>query len=61
MRDSYIKSGDGFLLVYSVTDRQSLEEISALRQQILSVKGEKGKINTNTAMVLVGNKVRVSF
>lgn len=57
MRESYIKSGDGFLLVYSVTDKESLTAISAIREQILSVKGEKGKINTNTAMVLVGNKV----
>ncbi|XP_031566265.1 ras-like protein 1 [Actinia tenebrosa] len=56
MRESYIKSGDGFLLVYSVTDKESFSAISAIREQILSVKGEKGKINTNTAMVLVGNK-----
>lgn len=58
MRDSYIQSGDGFLLVYSVTDKWSLHALAALREQILTVKGEKGKIKTNTAIVVVGNKVR---
>ncbi|KXJ28750.1 ras-related protein Rap1 [Exaiptasia diaphana] len=56
MRDSYIKSGDGFLLVYSVTDKWSLQAISAMRDHILRVKGEKGKISTNTPIVIVGNK-----
>lgn len=51
MRELYIKSGMGFILVYSVTDRQSLEELIDLREQVLRIKD----LN-RVPMVLVGNK-----
>ncbi|SCW04391.1 LAFE_0H12486g1_1 [Lachancea fermentati] len=51
MRELYIKSGMGFLLVYSVTDRQSLEELVELREQVLRIKD-----SARVPMVLVGNK-----
>lgn len=51
MRELYIKSGMGFLLVYSVTDRQSLEELMELREQVLRIKDMN-----RVPMVLVGNK-----
>ncbi|SCU98221.1 LADA_0H11430g1_1 [Lachancea dasiensis] len=51
MRELYIKSGLGFLLVYSVTDRQSLEELVELREQVLRIKD-----SDRVPMVLVGNK-----
>lgn len=51
MRELYIKSGMGFLLVYSVTDRQSLKELMDLREQVLRIK-DMSKV----PMVLVGNK-----
>eukprot|EP01096_Ripella_sp_DP13-Kostka_P012081 TRINITY_DN4976_c1_g1_i1.p1 TRINITY_DN4976_c1_g1~~TRINITY_DN4976_c1_g1_i1.p1 ORF type:complete len:200 (-),score=99.76 TRINITY_DN4976_c1_g1_i1:247-846(-) len=51
MRDQYINSGQGFLLVYSVTTRRTFETVAELREKILQVK-EK----TNFPMVLVGNK-----
>lgn len=51
MRELYIKSGMGFILVYSVTDRQSLEELLDLREQVLRIKD----VN-RVPMVLVGNK-----
>lgn len=51
MRDLYIKNGQGFLLVYSITNRQSLEDIEPMRDQILRLKG-----NENIPMILVGNK-----
>lgn len=51
MRELYIKNGQGFVLVYSVTDKQSLQELLAIREQILRIK------DTETVpMVLVGNK-----
>jgi len=56
MRDQYIKNGDGFLLVYSVTDRWSSHSLTAFREQILAVKGRKHKIIPEIPMVLVGNK-----
>lgn len=51
MRELYIKSGKGFLLVYSVTDENSLKELLALREQVLRIKD-----TDNVPMVLVGNK-----
>lgn len=51
MRELYIKSGMGFLLVYSVTDQQSLNELMALREQVLRIKD-----TDRVPMVLVGNK-----
>lgn len=51
MRELYIKSGKGFLLVYSVTDENSLQELLALREQVLRIKDSE-----NVPMVLIGNK-----
>ena len=51
MRELYIKSGMGFLLVYSVTDPQSLDELMELREQVLRIKD-----TDRVPMVLVGNK-----
>lgn len=51
MRELYIKSGMGFLLVYSVTDKQSLDELMELREQVLRIKDA-----SRVPMVLVGNK-----
>lgn len=51
MRELYIKSGKGFLLVYSVTDENSLKELLALREQVLRIKD-----SDNVPMVLIGNK-----
>lgn len=56
MRDQYIKNGDGFLLVYSVTDRWSFHAVTAFREQILAVKGQKHKILPDIPLILVGNK-----
>ena len=38
MREQYIRTGEGFMLVYSITSRQSFEEIFTFQQQILRVK-----------------------
>ncbi|KAF4472476.1 interferon-regulated resistance GTP-binding [Fusarium albosuccineum] len=38
MREQYMRTGEGFLLVYSITCRQSFEEITTFQQQILRVK-----------------------
>lgn len=58
MRDQYIETGDGFLLVYSINDRGSSSSLTAVREQILHAKGQKGKVIPEIPMVLVGNKVR---
>ena len=51
MRDQYMRSGQGFLCVYSITNRGSFEEISSFREQILRVKDAD-----RVPMVVVGNK-----
>eukprot|EP01126_Amoeba_proteus_P061096 TRINITY_DN8160_c0_g4_i1.p1 TRINITY_DN8160_c0_g4~~TRINITY_DN8160_c0_g4_i1.p1 ORF type:complete len:133 (+),score=8.98 TRINITY_DN8160_c0_g4_i1:270-668(+) len=51
MRDLYIRKGEGFLLVYSITSRTSLAEVRAFRELVLRVKDE-----VSYPMVLVGNK-----
>src|SRR6202000_2706501 len=50
MREQYMRTGEGFLLVYSITDRQSFEEIMTFQQQILRVKDK-----AYFPMIVVGN------
>ncbi|KAK3324721.1 ras-like protein [Podospora appendiculata] len=51
MREQYMRTGEGFLLVYSITSRESFEEITTFQQQILRVKDRD-----SFPMVVVGNK-----
>ena len=51
MRDQYMRTGQGFLLVYAITSRGSFSEIVAFKEQILRVK-DKDRV----PMILVGNK-----
>jgi hypothetical protein len=50
-RELYIKTGQGFLLVFSITSMSSLTELHELREQILRVKE-----TDSVPLVLVGNK-----
>jgi len=52
MRDQYMRTGRGFICVYSITSRLSFEEIATFREQILRVK-DADKV----PMVIVGNKL----
>lgn len=51
MREQYMRTGEGFLLVYSITSRTSFEEILQFQQQILRVKDKD-----YFPLVVVGNK-----
>ncbi|TGZ78241.1 hypothetical protein EX30DRAFT_160918 [Ascodesmis nigricans] len=51
MREMYIKSGQGFLLIYSITSLQSIGDLPALHDQICRIKE-----TTEVPLVLVGNK-----
>ncbi|XP_011664698.1 ras-related protein Rap-2c [Strongylocentrotus purpuratus] len=51
MRDLYIRNGQGFVVVYSVTSKQSFGDVLNIREQIVRVKG-----TDRVPMVLVGNK-----
>ncbi|XP_046713529.1 v-ral simian leukemia viral oncogene homolog Bb (ras related) isoform X1 [Silurus meridionalis] len=52
IRDNYFRSGEGFLLVFSITEQESFSATSEFREQILRVKAEEDKI----PLLLVGNK-----
>ena len=46
MREQYMHTGEGFLLVYSIIDRNSFEEIPKFYRQILRVKDRYEKCVT---------------
>ncbi|OJJ72511.1 hypothetical protein ASPBRDRAFT_54339 [Aspergillus brasiliensis CBS 101740] len=47
----YMKQGQGFLLVFSITSMSSLNELSELREQIIRIKEDE-----KVPIVIVGNK-----
>ncbi|KAJ9077316.1 RAS2 protein [Entomophthora muscae] len=51
LRDQWIRDGEGFLLVYSITSRSTFERVERYRSQIFRVKDTE-----DTPMILVGNK-----
>lgn len=51
MREQYMRTGEGFLLVYSINSRQSFEEILTFQQQIYRVKDKD-----YFPIIIVGNK-----
>jgi len=51
LRDSYCRRGQGFLIVYSVTDHDTFETLNGFREQILRVKEDN-----STPIIIVGNK-----
>lgn len=53
VRDNYLRSGDGFLIVFSITDRATFANCSEIRDQILRVHSEKRDI----PIILVGESV----
>ena len=51
MREQYMRSGEGFLLVFSLSDRRSFEDAARFRKEILRVKDRD-----EFPVMLVGNK-----
>ena len=51
MREQYMRSGEGFLLVFSLSDRRSFEDAARFHKEILRVK-DRDKF----PVMLVGNK-----
>jgi len=51
MRDQYMRTGEGFICVYSITSRASFDEIEGMLEQISRVKD-----SSKYPLVLVGNK-----
>uniref|UniRef100_A0A0N5AMN7 small monomeric GTPase n=1 Tax=Syphacia muris TaxID=451379 RepID=A0A0N5AMN7_9BILA len=55
MRDQYMRTGEGFLLVFAVNESKSFENVAQYREQIRRVKD-----SDDVPMVLVGNKCDLS-
>lgn len=51
MRDLYMKTGQGFLLVFSITSPSSLSELASLRDEIIRIKDDD-----TVPIVICGNK-----
>lgn len=51
MREQYMRTGEGFLLVYAINSRNSLEELQVFYEQIQRVKDTE-----NVPVLVVGNK-----
>ncbi|KAG9126416.1 Ras GTPase ras2 [Ceratobasidium sp. 392] len=56
LRDQWVREGQGFILVYSITERRSFERIETFRQALLRAKGRAPPL-----FVLVGNKSDQSY
>ncbi|KAJ4456934.1 putative Ras-related protein Rap-1 [Paratrimastix pyriformis] len=54
MREQYMQSGQGFILVYTITSAQSLDTLREMRNKIYSVKQKPD--TCMIPMVVVGNK-----
>lgn len=51
MREQYMRTGEGFLLVYAINSRNSLDELQTFYEQIQRVKD-----SDNVPVLVVGNK-----
>ncbi|CAD6581445.1 MAG: Ras GTPase ras2 [Cyphobasidiales sp. Tagirdzhanova-0007] len=51
LRDQWIREGDGFLIVYSITSRATFDRVEKFRHQILRVKDSSA-----VPIIVVGNK-----
>ncbi|KAJ1309662.1 hypothetical protein OPQ81_006428 [Rhizoctonia solani] len=51
LRDQWVREGQGFILVYSITERRSFERMETFRQALLRAKSRQPPL-----FILVGNK-----
>lgn len=54
LRDQYIRSGDGYIIVFSITSTTSFLEVNAIKEQLNIVLDTDD--NTLIPIILVGNK-----
>lgn len=52
IRDQYMRTGQGFIIVYSITSKASFEEVKQFREHVVRVKD-----SNKVPIVLVGNKL----
>ncbi|CAE7055567.1 unnamed protein product [Rhizoctonia solani] len=56
LRDQWVREGQGFILVYSITERRSFERMETFRQALLRAKSRQPPL-----FILVGNKCDQSY
>jgi GTPase KRas protein len=54
MRDQYMRTGQGFMLVFDITSRVTFDNLAAFAEQISRVKD--ANLNGGVPLVVVGNK-----
>lgn len=59
VRDNLIRSGEGFLCIFSVMDKYSYVWTQDFREQVLRVKGADSSTAGDIPFLLVGNKCDV--
>ncbi|XP_053842385.1 ras-related protein Rap-2b isoform X1 [Vidua macroura] len=57
MRDLYIKNGQGFILVYSLVNQQSFQDIKPMRDQIIRVKRGSHLSDLSSGAFLMGQSL----
>lgn len=55
VRERYIKDGEGFLLVYSITEKSTFQTVKTIYSRIDKIKDAGGQ---PIPVILVGNKVK---
>merc|ERR1719266_219639 len=51
LQDQWIREGDGYLIVYSITNKNSLQEATGLKEKIVRIRDSE-----DFPLVLAGNK-----
>ena len=61
MRDLYMKNGQGFVLVYSITSQATFNDLADLREQILRVKDQDDVSHTPRAALVCAMSYSVKY
>lgn len=51
MREQYMRGGEGFIMIYSVTERRSFDEMRRFKESVNRVRNSE-----EVPIVLIGNK-----
>ena len=51
MRDMYMKNGEGFLMVYSITSQATFSDLKEIKDKLIRIKDDN-----RVPMIVVGNK-----
>lgn len=58
MRDLYMKNGQGFVLVFSITSQVTLTDLDEIREQIIRVKGSDNVRSSFIYLSIIYHRIR---